>query len=202
MNWLELARELQSIAQAGLTYSADPYDLQRFARLREIAAEIADDHSALPSGALAAFTAEAGYATPKVDVRAAVFRDDQILLVRERREGRWSLPGGWADVGQTPSECAVREVWEESGFRVRATRVIGVFDRDRQGHPPSLWAVYRVFFACDILGGEPTTSLETDAVAFFPQDGLPPLSLGRVTPHQIARAFRHYADPSLPTDFD
>ena len=203
MNWLAVARELQTIAQAGLTYSKDPFDLERFARLREMPVEIVAAHGPLAESAAAlALSAETGYATPKVDVRAAVFRDGRLLFARERAEGLWSLPGGWADLGQSPAESVVREVWEETGYRVRATKVLGVFDRDRQGHPPMLWSVYKVFFRCEIVGGEAMASVETDAVAFYGRDEVPPLSLGRVTLAQVARLFAHHDDPDLPADFD
>ena len=148
------------------------------------------------------FSREVGYATPKVDVRGAIFRDDTILLVKERADGCWTLPGGWADVGESPSEVVVKEVYEESGYQARAIKLLAVYDRDKQGHPPLPFYVYKLFFKCELIGGSPSSSIETEEVGFFPEDALPELSLGRVTPAQITRLFQHYRQPDLPTDFD
>jgi ADP-ribose pyrophosphatase YjhB (NUDIX family) len=145
---------------------------------------------------------EEGYATPKVDVRAAVFRGGEILLVRERSDGRWALPGGWADVGDTPAQCVEREVLEEAGLTVRATHLAAVHDGRRNGHPPRPFHIYKLVFLCDLVGGVVTTSIETDEVAFFPEDDLPPLSHGRVNEGQIALCFQHMRDPTIPTEFD
>ncbi len=135
--WLTWARELQAHAQNGLAYSRDPYDLERFRSIRRIAVEIMAAYSGADLTSLAGlFDGEAGYATPKVDVRAAVFQDDAILMVREKTDGAWSLPGGWADVGESPGEMAAREVFEESGYRVRPARLLAVYDRNRHAHPP------------------------------------------------------------------
>jgi ADP-ribose pyrophosphatase YjhB (NUDIX family) len=137
-----------------------------------------------------------------VDVRAAVFRDDQVLLVREREDGGWTLPGGWADVGESPGIAAVREVKEEAGMDVRPTKLAAVYDRNRHGHPPIPYHAYKLFFLCEITGGAPATSYETTEVAFFPEDDLPPLSLARVTPGQLRHLFDHYRHPEWPTSFD
>lgn len=148
------------------------------------------------------FKQGAGYATPKVDVRAAVFRDEQVLLVRETEDGGWSLPGGWADVGDSPSVAAVREVREESGYEVVVRKLAAVYDRDRHGHPPIPFHAYKLFFICDLIGGESARSYETDAADFFAEDKLPPLSLTRVTPDEICHMFGHYRHPEWPTSFD
>src|SRR5262249_13566711 len=133
------------------------------------------------------FSSEAGYATPKVDVRAAVFSQDAILLVKERSDLAWTLPGGWADVGDSPSVAAVREAKEESGYDVVARKLAAVYDRDHQrhGHPPMAYQVYKLFFLCDVIGGAPKTSMETQEVAFFRENELPVLSVQRVTKQQI-----------------
>jgi ADP-ribose pyrophosphatase YjhB (NUDIX family) len=200
---LSWTRDLQSVAQAGLTYSRDPFDRERFERVQHIAAEILARSSAEPlDRALAILRAETGYATPKVDVRAAVFREDKLLLVQEVSDRRWSLPGGWTDVGESASAAAVREVREESGYEVRARKVLGVLDKARHEHPASFWYTYKLVFGCELIGGAPTTSHETTGVDWFARDSLPPLSLERVTPGQIARLFEHHDDETLPTDFD
>jgi ADP-ribose pyrophosphatase YjhB (NUDIX family) len=136
---------------------------------------------------------------------SAVFDDQgRILMVREAIDGnRWTLPGGWADVNQSPSECVAREVREEAGLQVTVRKLAAVYDRMRHPHPPSEFHIYKLFFICTITGGELTTSLETTEAAFFAEDALPSdLSLGRTLPAQIARMFAHYRDPTLPAEFD
>jgi ADP-ribose pyrophosphatase YjhB (NUDIX family) len=137
-----------------------------------------------------------------VDVRGVVFRGDAVLLVKERADGRWSVPGGWADVYDSPSEATVREVYEESGYRTRAVKLLALYDRVRQGHPPHPFHTYKVFFQCEVLGGSPEESVETAGAEFFSEDNLPELSTGRVTTAQIRRFFEHYRRPEMPTDFD
>jgi ADP-ribose pyrophosphatase YjhB (NUDIX family) len=135
-------------------------------------------------------------------VRGGVFRDERVLLVRERADGCWTLPGGWVDVNDAPSEAVAREIYEESGYRARAVKLAGLIDKNRHPHPPGVHHIYKLFFVCELLGGEPLASNETDAVDFFPVHGLPPLSLGRVLAAQIERLYQHRLDASLPTDFD
>jgi len=208
-DWLLWAREIQALAQSGLAFTKDPYDKERYEALTGIAARMmasgAGD-AALAQPLADTFAAERGYATPKVDVRGAVFDGQgRILMVRELADsGRWTLPGGWADVNQTASECAVREVREESGYVVRALKLALVHDRARQGHHPAgPFSIYKLFFLCELLGGSPESSLETSEARFFAADEIPAdLSTGRILPHQIARLFAHRADPSLPTEFD
>ncbi|MGH8231038.1 MAG: NUDIX hydrolase [Steroidobacteraceae bacterium] len=202
--WLLWAREIQAIAQTGLAFSKDQYDLERYRRLRAIAVEILAEGSGAPIERIATlFDREAGYATPKVDVRGAVFRDDRILLVREVSDGRWTLQGGWADVNQTARESVEREIEEESGFTARAHKLVGVWDYRRQGHElPHAYSIYKLFFLCELTGGSPSPSAETSAVEFFSLDRLPELSLGRVNPEQIRRMYQHRDNPQLQTEFD
>jgi ADP-ribose pyrophosphatase YjhB (NUDIX family) len=201
--WLEWAQRLQAIAQNGLTYAQNPFDRERYETVREIAAEIMAAHSGVELGYVRnLFAGDVGYATPKVDVRGAVFRDEAILLVKERQDGLWTLPGGWADVGESPSEAVVREVYEESGYHTRAVKLLALYDRNRHAHAPFPSHVYKLFFQCELLGGDPALSLETDGVAFFREDEIPELSLLRVTPTQIVRLFEHYRNADWPTDFD
>ena len=202
-NWLTWARKLQAIGQNGLTYSKDPFDIERFEELRELALEILQNYtdSDLPR-IRDLFAGEHGHATPKVDVRGVVFNEDAILLVRERADGKWTLPGGWVDVNESPSESVVREVFEESGYQAKALNLLACYDRNRHPHPPHPYHVYKLFFHCEILGGSPSTSYETDGVDFFKQDAIPELSTGRVTSAQIDRFFEFLRSPDLPTDFD
>ena len=202
--WLLWARELQAIAQTGLTFSNDRYDLERYQRLRAIAVAMLASGSGAPVERISAlFEQDLGYPTPKVDVRGAVFRDQRILLVQEISDGFWTLPGGWADVNQSASECVEREIQEESGFQTRALKLAAVWDYRRQrqvaSHP---YSIYKFFFICELIGGEASPSIETSAVEFFPLDQLPDLSLGRVTPEQIGRMYAHRRNPQLMTEFD
>jgi ADP-ribose pyrophosphatase YjhB (NUDIX family) len=203
LKWLEWAKRLQALAQNGITYCDDFYDRERYEAVREIAAEMMATRSPEDVDFVRnLFAHEVGAATPKVDVRAAVFRDDTILLVKERSDGFWTLPGGWADVNEPPSRAVEREVYEESGYRTRAVKLLAVLDRDLHGHPPYPFHVYKLFFQCELEGGAATTSYEIEDVAFFTEDALPKLSLTRVTPAEIARLFDHFRHPGWPTDFD
>jgi len=201
--WLQWIKRLQAIAQDGLTYTKDDYDLGRYEQLRALAAEILAAHSTgtlEEAGDLLAL--ETGPATPKVDVRAAVFREGLILLVNEPGDGGWSLPGGWADVGESPSEAAARETLEESGYRVRPVRLLAAYDRDRHDHPPTPYHVYKLVFLCEVLDEVPLTEVDTVGARFFGEQELPELSVSRVTEAQISRFFEQYRDPDCPTDFD
>lgn len=202
--WLTWARRLQAISQCGLTYCHDKFDIQRYHEIAAISAEMMASGASLPSELpiSALFEEQAGYATPKVDVRAAVFHYNRILLVRELDDGGWTLPGGWADAGEPPSVAAARETREESGYHVRITKLAALYDRDLQGHPPHAFHSYKLFFLGELLGGFAQVSHETSAAQFFSKDQLPPLSLNRVTPAQIAHMFQHLRDPALPTSFD
>jgi ADP-ribose pyrophosphatase YjhB (NUDIX family) len=203
--WLRWARELQAIAQIGLTYATENhFDRERYGRVREIAAEIMAAGGRVEPGAVLDLTSrEAGYATPKVDVRGVVFREDRILLVREVADGRWTLPGGWADVNESPGESVVREVREESGFVTRPVKLLAVYDRSKHGHTPLFpFHVYKLFVLCAITGGHPATSRETSEVGFFAEDALPELSPSRVTPAQLRRLFEHHRHPEWPPDLD
>ncbi|MGD0363115.1 MAG: NUDIX hydrolase [Bryobacteraceae bacterium] len=201
--WLDYARRLQAIAQSGLAYSPNQYDLERYETVCEIAAQMMAAISAAPVAPIRVlFAGQSGYATPKVDVRGALFRDERILLVREREDGGWTLPGGWADVGESPADATVREVREESGYRARAVKLLALYDRNRHGHPPIPFHAYKLFFQCELLGGTPAPSSETTAVDWFAADALPALSTSRVTAAQIHRFFEHYRNPGWPTDFD
>ena len=202
--WLDWARRLQTIAQNGLLYATTSYDQERYKTVKEIAAEILVSGSKIDQKQiLQIFSAQTGYATPKVDTRGVVFKDDLILLVKEKEDGGWTLPGGWADPSETPSQAVAREVYEESGFVVKPTKLLAVYDRTLHGHtPPHPFRIYKHFFLCEILGGKSQISPETLDVGFFLEDKIPPLSLGRTTPSQISRLFEHRRNPNWPTDFD
>jgi ADP-ribose pyrophosphatase YjhB (NUDIX family) len=197
---------LAALAQDGLTYAPSDYDLDRYRQVGRLAAELLAVTSGRPADELAVeLGRDSGYATPKVDVRGAVFDDrERVLLMQEKSDGRWSLPGGWADPGEPPSVAATREVLEETGYPSSAVKLIACWDRDLQGNPPPLSVhVYKLFFLCRRDGPpRPPQPLETLDVGWFSLDALPPLSLGRVNHRQLARALAHHRDPSLATEFD
>lgn len=198
---LLIARELLAIAQNGLWFTKDAFDHERFTRVRELgSALMAEETGDLQAST--SITFEQGYATPKVDVRGAVFRDDRLLLVRERSDGLWTLPGGWADVNDSPATAIAREIREESGFDTCVVKLVALYDRDKHPHPAMAFHVYKVFFLCEIVGGEARVGSETDAVEFFDCDSLPELSLARVTRGQLLTMFRHHRDRLAPTEFD
>ena len=201
--WLEWAREIQALAQTGSHYAENEYQRQRYRRLMEIAAEIVSEHSNLeyPS-VLEAFISPIGYTTPRVDVRGAVFQDNRILMVRESMDGGWTLPGGWADVGEVPALAAEREVWEEAGFKVQAHKVVGVYDANRVGRL-ELFHAYKIVYLCVLIEGNARPSLETTEVAFFGWNELPGVLSGERTKiRHIQDAFACLKDPGCPTFFD
>jgi ADP-ribose pyrophosphatase YjhB (NUDIX family) len=198
------ARRLQAIAQGGLTYSENPFDRDRYQQVRAVAVEMA----AVRTGAdrerlVELFAGEAGYMTPKVDVRGVVFREGCVLLVRGRDDGRWTVPGGWADVGERPSEAVEKEVREESGYFARATKLIGVRNVDVRDRTPWPFHGYKLFFRCKLVEEKPEepSPLETDGVGFFAPEDLPQLSR-RVGPAGLDWVFEHLRDPDRPADFD
>ena len=202
--WLVWARELQSIAQTGLTFATGTFDLERYKAIRSLAARMmatcSDANFVRVEGL---FAGQAGYATPKVDVRGAVIENGRILLVREIEDsGRWTMPGGWADVNQSPSECVIRELREETGLEVAPRKLAAVYDRALQGHPPHPFSVYRLFFICDAIGGTPTAGLETSEVAFFGENEIPRyLSAERVLPPPDQTHVRACAEQALAHRF-
>lgn len=201
--WLTWAREIQALSQTGSHYAENDFQRERNRRLSEIAAEIISQHTEIEYPAVMnLFQEQTGYATPRIDVRGAVFRDGKLLLVRERVDGGWTMPGGWADVGDVPSESVEREVWEEAGFQVSAKKLIGIYDANRTD-PMEIFHAYKIVFLCGILAGEPRTSHETSEVAFFRFDQIPDsLSGERTKLRHIQDAFIAYADPTNPAVFD
>jgi len=200
---LELVRRLQALARTGLHFCGNEYDRERYEEIERIAAALLSGPSPLDRDALLAlWRTETGYVTPKVEVRGAAFRDGKVLMVRESADGRWTLPGGWADVNESPSEAVVKEIEQESGFRARAVKLAALYDRRRHGHGPTLHHCWKAFFLCEITGGEARGSYETDAVGFFDPADLPGMSLGRSTPRQVARMLEHWRNRALPADFD
>jgi ADP-ribose pyrophosphatase YjhB (NUDIX family) len=203
--WLEWAQKLQAIAQTGLTYSTSPFDSDRYHQIRQIAAELmATGAKVEPDYVLDLFKQDSGHCTPKVAVRGAVFQDSKLLLVKERDDGLWTLPGGWVDVGESPSRAIEREIFEESGFQTKAVKLVAIYDwgDPRHGFPPTPFQVYKLFFQCELLSGTATSSVETEAVGFFGEDEIPELSPNRVGRSHIARLFEYSRHPDWATEFD
>ena len=201
--WLKWAREIQGLCQTGLAFAETRYEKERYRRLNEIAAEMVAARTGLPPVELTAnFSAQPGYATAKIDVRGAVVREGKILLVQERRDQCWCMPGGWADVGDTPSAMVAREVWEESGFEVVPRKLVAVFDANRGGRPLEFFHAYKIIWLCEITGGAARPSDETMDARFFSFDDLPELSWQRTNEKHLAEVKAHLEDENRPAAFD
>lgn len=202
--WLKWAREIQQLSQTGLAFAVTEYEKQRYKRLTEISTEMIAQHTQLEKEEIVeVLMKQPGYATPKIDVRAAVINDEgKILLVKEVMDKKWAMPGGWADVGDIPSEVAIRETKEESGYDVKPKKVIGVFDANRSGRPLEFFHAFKIIFLCNLLGGEAKTSDETEDVAFFNIDELPQLSQNRTNEKHISELRKHLKDDKQSTFFD
>lgn len=203
-NWISIAAELKAVSQAGKTFAKNDYEKQRHEKIEWLAAQILAKHTDLEVDEIRMMLQkDCGYPTPKTDCRGVIFKDNKILLVKEIEDGLWTLPGGWCDVGLTAAENVIREVREEAGFDVRVTKLLAVYDRNKQGHTPFYpFNIYKMFFLCEITGGEPKTSNETSDVQFFAENEIPSLSRSRTLPHQIKHFFEHLRNPDLSTDFD
>jgi ADP-ribose pyrophosphatase YjhB (NUDIX family) len=205
--WLNWAQRLQAIAQTGLAFTQNAFDVERFEQIRQIAAEMMAAGSDVPIEQISGlFADQTGYTTPKIDVRGVVFRGDTVLMVREKLDnGRWTLPGGWADVGEPPGLATEREILEEAGYRARAVKLLALYDRNKHAHPPYAFHAYKAFFLCELIDEiqDLQPNVETEETGWFREDEIPEeLSVGRVTAAQIQRFFVHKRTPDLPTDFD
>lgn len=206
--WLSWATEIQAIAQAGLTYSQDAFDRDRYLRLRQIAAQIIAEHTDLPvEKVVNLFCNEEGYQTPKLDTRAVIIRDqaaagDQAILLVRENDGRWAMPGGWADIGLTLRQNVEKETREEAGLDVVATRVLAIHNHATHNRPPLPWSIWKIFVACQVRGGEFVENVETTASGYFTLDELPPLAEGKTTREQIELCLALAADDTRPVEFD
>jgi ADP-ribose pyrophosphatase YjhB (NUDIX family) len=190
--WLYWAKQLQSIAQTGIEFTENPYDRERYEKLRGISLEIMHEYTGIENEKLVSlFANESGYPTPKIDVRAAIFDEEgRILMIREKLDNKWALPGGWADIELTLSDNIVKESLEEAGARIRVRRIIGIFDRNTHVHDDYPYSAYKIFVECDYLSGEFKPNIETLEHEFFTPDNLPELSEGRNTAEQITICFK------------
>jgi ADP-ribose pyrophosphatase YjhB (NUDIX family) len=201
--WLEWVSELQSIAQSGLTFSENHYDLDRYQQIRDLTVKILHEYTEIDHKKIRElFANETGYQTPKVDIRAAVFKDDKILMVREKIDGRWSLPGGWADVNTSVSESAERECLEEAGAKVRSKRIIAIHTADRHNDFPYPYTIYKIFVECDFLEIEFAENTETYGSEFFSLEELPELSTERNNFEQVRMCFEARHHKLFETIFD
>jgi len=208
---LDLIRGVLALAGTGLHFTGTQYrsdgsrefDRERYQEIGKLAAQLIALQTNAPLGELIkAWHADDGYVTPKVDVRGAIFQDNSVLLVRERSDGKWTLPGGWGDVNETPSHSVEKEIVQESGYTAKAVKLAAVYDRRKRNIPNSIFYIWKLFFICEITGGSPQTSNETDGVEFFPLDALPELSTGRTVQWQIERMYAHHLNRELATEFD
>lgn len=189
--WLSWAKKLQSVSQAGLEYSKDKYDIERFQELRDLSCEIMSEYTDISYDKIKdLFCDESGYQTPKVDVRAAVFKDGKILLVKESIDGKWSLPGGWAEFNLSIKENIIKECMEEAGVKVEPVKLIAALNRNWHVDNPYPYGVYKMFVLCNLLGGEFEKNIETEESGYFDINELPPLSIGRNTIEQVKMCFK------------
>lgn len=201
--WLDWAKRLQIIAKAGIEYGHTEYDIDRYKAIQDIAIEILEEYSEVTKEKLLElFTKDNGYITPKIDVRAAIFKDNKILLVKEKIDGRWSMPGGWADINLSLKESIIKEAKEEAGVIVEPKRIIAVLDRKKHNPPLFFYGVYKIFVQCDLISGEFNKNAETSDAVFFPLENLPPLSVGRNTFEQIKMCFDAKEKENFETIFE
>lgn len=193
--WLDWAKELQQLSQNALAYCKDPYDIERFERIRAISVEIMSEYTDLPMERVKdLFAGDEGYQTPKIDIRAVIIKDEKILMVKEILDGKWSLPGGWADVGYSVYDNIIKESHEEAGAVVEPFKVIAILDRNKHKKDDYPFTIYKIFVACKYIRGEHVENIETSESGFFPLDGLPDLSSTRNTKAQIEMCFKAYYD--------
>ncbi|MFP7494960.1 NUDIX hydrolase [Terribacillus saccharophilus] len=201
--WLEWARRIQAISQAGLHFSKDVFDRERYEELQQLSSEIIANYSEQSAETVkGTLVAQKGYPTPKLDVRGVVFQDGKLLLVKEKMDNRWSLPGGFCEVGLSASENAVKEIKEESGYDVVPKKLLAVLDSDKHTDKPQMFHYYKIFLQCDIVGGGAQESVETSEIGFFGETELPPLSLRRNTEAQIRLLFEYLRNPEKQSVFD
>lgn len=200
---LDQARRLLAVAQSGLHYTRSEFERERYEEIAQLAAQLLSNEAHYTAQQVRdAWIVEDGYSTPKLDVRGAMFRGDTVLLVRERSDGKWTVPGGFADVNETPSMSILKEIEQESGYTARVLKLAAVHDRNKHNYPQFMFHLWKLLFVCEITGGEARMSSETDGVEFFPLAELPPLSTGRITAEQIQLLYRHHLQADLPTEFD
>jgi len=201
--WLSWAKQLQSIAQAGLTYSKDKYDIERFQQIRNLTVEILKEYTGISNEKIKdLFCNETGYQTPKVDIRGAIFKEDKILLVKESIDGCWSMPGGWAEFNLSIKENIVKEAKEEAGSNVAPKKIIAILNRNKHIEPITAYGIYKIFVLCEFIDGVFEKNIETEESGFFALTDLPPLSLERNSIKQVEMCFEAKSDDNFFTIFN
>jgi ADP-ribose pyrophosphatase YjhB (NUDIX family) len=202
--WLFWAKQLQSISQAGIEFTVNPYDRERYEKIRALSIEILNEYTGLDKVKLVSlFANESGYQTPKIDVRAAIFSDDnEILMIREKLDNKWALPGGWADIELSLSENILKESLEEAGAEISPKRIVGIYDRNKHVKDDYPYSAYKIFVECDFIRGEFTENIETMEHGFFTLETLPELSEGRNTRDQIEACFNARKTKMFEAVFD
>ncbi|MFS0559930.1 NUDIX hydrolase [Terribacillus sp. 179-K 1B1 HS] len=201
--WLEWARRIQAISQAGLHFSKDVFDRERYEELQQLSSEIIANYTGQSAEEVKEIlAAQKGYPTPKLDIRGVVFQDGKLLLVKEKMDERWSLPGGFCELGLSASENAVKEIQEESGYDVVPKKLLAVLDSDKHTDKPQMFHYYKIFLQCEIVGGGAQEGVETSEIGFFDETELPPLSLKRNTETQINMLFEFLRNPKKESVFD
>lgn len=203
VDWLTSIKSIHAIAKSGLHFTEGEYDRDRYVQLKEIAENLLEESTNLPIDKIRiALDGDKGYVTPKVDVRGVVFKEDKVLLIKEKIDEKWALPGGWADVGYSPSEIAEKEVYEEARVKVKPNRLLAVLDKAKHKHPQDIYYTYKIFILCEYIEGDPTPGMETLDAQFFRRNELPELSLGRNTKDQILMMFEYLDNPLKEVTFD
>ena len=196
---LECSKKLEAIAKTGIFYSSNPYEKERFEQIASICNELISHYADLkPSKVEKIYNVENGYVTPKVDIRSVVFKNNQILMVKEKSDGKWTIPGGWADIGYSPYEIAAKETIEEAGLIVEPVRVLAIMDKKCHPHPPSPFYSYKIFILCKIAGGNLQAGIETLDAKFFSENEIPELSEERLTSDQLKLIIDRVTDPNIP----
>ncbi|ADL53105.1 NUDIX hydrolase [Clostridium cellulovorans] len=201
--WIEYARRVQALAQIGLANCNNPYDIERYEELRDISVKLMATYSDTEIETVRElFARETGYQTPKTVVRSVVFKDGKVLMVQEKADYKWALPGGWSDIGYTPGEVAAKETFEEAGIKVKPVKLLAVFDRSKHPHLPTSSHVYNIFIQCEMVEGEIKPGLETNDVGFFDRNSLPTLSTARITEDEMEIIFQFLDDENKAAVFD
>ena len=201
--WIEWATEIQAIGQTGLEYCKDVYDKERYERLREIASEIMEQYTQIPTDQIKdLFCNEKGYQTPKVDVRAVIVKDHKILLIKQKEEQEWAIPGGWADINLSVKENVAKEAKEEAGLIVNPYKIIAIQDRRKHNKPVLAYTIYKIFVLCEVIEGKFEENSETEESEFFELEKLPKLSIDRNTKEQIAMCIEAAENEDWMTIFD
>ncbi len=202
--YFEKIKRIQALAEIGLQYCDNSFDIERYREIQEISLELLEEMTNVPVEKIIPVIEEKnGYKTPKVDVRAVVFNEkDEILLIQEKVDGLWAMPGGWSDISFSPAEVAEKECFEEAGLKVKAIRLLAVLDKQKQNMPPAFEYVYKIFLLCKKLDNNISVGSETSDVGWFKENKIPPLSTPRNTISQVSKMFQYHRGEITEAIFD